>query len=38
MGQDKLKPVYPGEILLEECLKPMNPNQNQVALALGVSA
>ena len=29
-------PVHPGEILLEEFLKPMNLSQNQMALALDV--
>ncbi len=38
MGQDKLKPVHPGEILLEEFLKPMNLSQNQMAFALRVPA
>lgn len=35
---DKLSPVHPGEILLEEFLKPMNLSQNQVALAIRVPA
>ena len=38
MSRDKLKPVYPGKILLEEFLKPMNLSQNQMALALRVPA
>jgi addiction module HigA family antidote len=38
MGEDKLKPVHPGEILLEEFLKPMNLSQNQMTLALWVPA
>jgi len=38
MGEDKLKPVHPGEVLLEEFLKPMNLSQNQMALALRVPA
>jgi addiction module HigA family antidote len=38
MDEDKLKPVHPGEILLEEFLKPMNLSQNQMALALRVPA
>jgi antitoxin HigA-1 len=33
---DKLKPVHPGEVLIEEFLKPMNLSQNRVALAMGV--
>ena len=36
MNEDKLMPIHPGEILLEEFLKPMNLSQNQIALALGV--
>ena len=32
----KLKPVTPGELLLEEFLKPMNLSQNRVALDIGV--
>ncbi|MEI6791248.1 MAG: HigA family addiction module antitoxin [Myxococcaceae bacterium] len=32
----QLEPIPPGEILLEEFLKPMNLSQNQCALALGV--
>ncbi len=35
MGE-KLKPIHPGEVLLEEFLKPMNLSQNRVALAMGV--
>ena len=38
MDKDNLKPVHPGEILLEEFLKPMNLSQNQMALALRVPA
>lgn len=33
---DKLKPVHPGEVLLEEFLKPMNLSQNHLALSIGV--
>lgn len=33
---DKLKPIHPGEVLLEEFIKPMNLSQNRVALAMGV--
>jgi addiction module HigA family antidote len=36
MPVKKLKPVHPGEVLLEEFLKPMNLSQNRVALAIGV--
>jgi addiction module HigA family antidote len=32
----KLKPVHPGEILLEEFLKPMGISQNRIALDIGV--
>ena len=35
---DKLAPVHPGEVLLEEFLKPMNLSQNQLANGLGTSA
>jgi addiction module HigA family antidote len=38
MDNVRLKPVHPGEILLEEFLKPMNLSQNQIALALRVPA
>jgi antitoxin HigA-1 len=38
MYNERLKPVHPGEILLEEFLKPMNLSQNQIALALRVPA
>jgi addiction module HigA family antidote len=38
MKEDKLMPVHPGEVLLEEFLKPMNLSQNQIALALRVPA
>jgi addiction module HigA family antidote len=32
----KLKPVHPGEILLEEFLRPMDLSQNRLALAISV--
>ena len=35
---EKLKPVHPGEVLLEEFLKPMNLSQNQLAIRIGVPA
>ena len=38
MDKDKLSPIHPGEVLLEEFLKPMNLSQNQVALAIRVPA
>ena len=33
----KLSPIHPGEILLEEFLKPMNLSQNKIANDIGVS-
>ena len=36
MRAKKLRPVHPGEILLEEFLKPMNLSQNRLALEMGV--
>ncbi len=36
MRSKKLKPVHPGEVLLEEFLTPMNLSQNRLALAIGV--
>ncbi|MBD1919092.1 MULTISPECIES: HigA family addiction module antitoxin [Cyanophyceae] len=38
MKEEKLIPIHPGEVLLEEFLKPMNLSQNQIALALRVPA
>jgi len=38
MSEDKLNPIHPGEILLEEFLKPMGLSQNKVALSIGVPA
>ena len=35
---EKLAPIHPGEVLLEEFLKPMNLSQNQLALATRVPA
>ena len=32
----KLKPVHPGEVLLEEFLKPLALSQNRLALEIGV--
>jgi addiction module HigA family antidote len=34
----KLYPVHPGEVLLEEFLKPMGISQNRVAINIGVPA
>lgn len=36
MRKDKLAPVHPGEVLLEEFLKPMSLSQNRLALSIGV--
>ena len=36
MKKDKLHPVHPGEVLLEEFLKPMRLSQNKLALNMGV--
>ncbi|TDI83922.1 MAG: addiction module antidote protein, HigA family [Chloroflexi bacterium] len=33
---EKLRPVHPGEVLLEDFLKPMGLSQSRVALAIGV--
>ena len=35
---DKLNPVHPGEVLLEEFLKPMSLSQNRLAIDIGVDA
>ncbi len=37
MKVKKIPPIHPGEILLEEFLKPMNISQNQLGRDLGVS-
>ncbi len=36
MSKGKLRPVHPGEVLLEEFLKPMGVSQNRLALSVGV--
>jgi len=36
MAEEKLHPVHPGEVLLEEFLKPMGLSQNRLALDIGV--
>ena len=36
MVENKLNPVHPGEVLLEEFLKPMEISQNHLALSIGV--
>ena len=35
-NEEKLHPVHPGEVLLEEFLKPMGLSQSRVALAISV--
>jgi addiction module HigA family antidote len=35
---DKLSPVHPGEVLLEEFIKPMSLSQNRLAIDIGVDA
>ena len=37
MSKKKIPPIHPGEILLEEFLKPMDISQNQIGRDLGVS-
>ena len=37
MKKDKLNPVHPGEVLLEEFMKPMGLSQNRLALDIGVA-
>lgn len=36
--EEKLQPIHPGEVLLEEFLQPMGLSQNQLALAIRVPA
>ena len=36
MMEKKLAPVHPGEVLLEEFLKPMELSQNRLAIDMGV--
>ncbi len=38
MTEQKIPPIHPGEILMEEFLKPMGLSQNKVALAIRVPA
>jgi addiction module HigA family antidote len=38
MNEKKLRPIHPGEVLLEEFLKPMGLSQNRLALDIGVHA
>ena len=35
---DKLSTIHPGEVLLEEFIKPMNLSQNRLAIDIGVDA
>ncbi len=37
MRKDKIPPLHPGEVLLEEFMKPMGLSQNRVGRDLGVS-
>jgi addiction module HigA family antidote len=36
MNKNKLKPVHPGEVLMEEFIRPMSLSQNRLALDIGV--
>ena len=38
MMTEKLAPVHPGEVLLEEFLRPMGVSQNHLAMRIGVPA
>jgi addiction module HigA family antidote len=38
MSEKRLPPIHPGEVLLEEFLRPMNLSQNRLARAIGVPA
>jgi addiction module HigA family antidote len=38
MAEEKLKPVHPGEVLMEEFLKPLQLSQNRLGLEMGVPA
>ena len=38
MSNKKLAPIHPGEVLLEEFLKPMGLSQNRLAIDIGVPA
>ena len=35
---DKLSPIHPGEVLLEEFINPMELSQNRLAIEIGVDA
>jgi addiction module HigA family antidote len=36
MGNDQMPPIYPGEVLLEEFIRPLGTTQHRVAVAIGV--
>ncbi len=36
MSEERLAPAHPGEVLLEEFLRPLELSQNRLGLALGV--
>ncbi len=36
MNENRLNPVHPGEVLLEDFLKPMDLSQNRLGLDIGV--
>lgn len=38
MNKNKISPIHPGEILLEEFLNPMGISQNKLAISIGVPA
>jgi len=38
MTAEKLKPVHPGEVLMEEFLRPMELSQHRLAISIGVDA
>lgn len=38
MSKSTLEPIHPGEVLVEEFLKPMRLSQNRLAIAVGVPA
>ena len=38
MKKNKLHPIHPGEVLLEEFLRPIGLSQNKLALNIGVPA
>jgi len=35
---EKFSPIHPGEVLLEEFIKPLNLSQNRLAIDIGVDA